>query len=139
AGGSSLNVCAITSLSDTNVNVSGGGILNFCALTALTRVNLSASGGGKLLFPAAATYANGATANYTIQASGAGSKIDLSHLTAMAGSNSCCGILAITAGTGGEIDLAGAITGYTSLTVSDAASVLNVGAVTGLSDANVTG
>ena len=42
---------------------------------------------GQILFSAATTYADGAYSNYTIQANGTGSKIDLSHLNSMAGSN----------------------------------------------------
>ena len=66
-----------------------------------------------------------------ILASGTGSKIDLSALTSFAGSG--YNTDSITASTGGEVDLAGAITGYTSLTLSDATSVLNVAGVTSLS------
>jgi len=72
---------------------------------------------------------------YTIQANGAGSKIDLSHLSTMAGSSYY--MLSVNASTGGDIDLAGAITGNTSLTLADANSTFNVAGVTSLQDAGV--
>src|SRR5262249_52167979 len=43
-----------------------------------------------------------------------------------------------TASTSGEIDLAGTITGNTQLTLSDASSVLDIAAVTGLSGTTLT-
>ena len=133
-----LNVSAVTSLQDTTVNVGNGGAANFSALTNLTQVNLSATTGGQILLPAAKTYADGVTTSYSIQATGTGSRIDLSGLTGMAGSNSVFGAkLSVTASDGGEVDLAGAITGTTVLTLPDAASVLNVSAVTSLQDTTV--
>jgi hypothetical protein len=93
-------------------------------------VNLSASGGGQLLFPAVQTYADGAEASYAIDASGAGSKINLSHLSTMAGSVANFGSLAITASTGGEVDLAGAITGSTVITTDGINSTISTIGVT---------
>src|SRR5205085_2041156 len=100
---STLNVAAVTSLAITDV-AAVGGTMNFSGLSSLNRVRLSATGGGRLLFPAPTTYADGVQANYTIQASGTGSKIDLSHLSSMAGSEVHFGqMLTITADTGGEV------------------------------------
>ena len=62
-----------------------GVVLSFPVLTTLTNVNLYASSGGEILFPAATAYNDRSYGNYTIQASGTGSKIDLSHLESMAG------------------------------------------------------
>jgi hypothetical protein len=47
----------------------------------LQNVNLSATGGGEILFPVATSYTGYNYADTTIEASGAGSRIDLSHLT----------------------------------------------------------
>ena len=135
-----LNVAGVTSLQDTSVSAVAGTI-NFSALTALTRVSLSATGGGQLLFPKATSYtSNSSGSSYAVLASGTGSKINLSALTSFAGSfNGGSNADAITASTGGEVDLAGAFSGgFTTLTLSDAASVLNVAGVTSLQDTSVS-
>jgi YD repeat-containing protein len=133
-----LNVAGVESVADSYVGVSNGGTVNFAALTQLTRVSLNASGGGQMLFPAATSYGNGVRANYDLTASGVGSRIDLSQLTSMVGSDSYHGNrLAITASDGGEVDLAGAIGGYTVITV-DGSSALGVAGITGLSNVSLT-
>jgi hypothetical protein len=134
---SMLNVAAVTSLQDTSVNVSNRGTANFSALTNLTRVNLNTAMGGQLLLPAAQTYADGVYVNYTIQASGVGSKIDLSHLTSFAGSVGGYNV-AVTASGGGEVDLAGAITGNTVITVDGTGSIISMVGVTAVSATSLT-
>lgn len=91
--------------------------------TTLATVNLTASGGGQMSFPSATSYTSGTTNDYSIQASGVGSVIDLSHLTSLTGSTSVWNV-AITAATGGMVNLAGAITGNTSLAVSGSTSTM---------------
>jgi hypothetical protein len=136
--GSVLNVAGVTGLTDTTVTVSAGNTANFSSLTTLARTSLSASAGGRILFPAVTSYADGSAANHTIQATGAGSRIDLSHLSTMAGAGYSVYALSINAVAGGEVDLGGEIGGRTLITLSDAGSVLNVAGVTGLTDTTVT-
>ena len=136
--GTVLTVNGASSITSTALYADTGGRLSLPGASGLTQVNLSATTGGQILLPAAKTYADGVTTSYSIQATGTGSRIDLSGLTGMAGSNSVFGAkLSVTASDGGEVDLAGAITGTTVLTLPDAASVLNVSAVTSLQDTTV--
>ena len=63
-------------------------------------------------------YANSTSGNnYTIQATGSNSRINLSSLTSFAGTNSGAypygGSTSVTASGGGEVDLAGAVSGNT--------------------------
>src|SRR5665213_3408521 len=135
---STFNVAGVTSLQDTSVNVSGGGTMNFSKLTSLTRVILAAgttgagATAGQLLFPVATSYSNNSTGNgYSIQASGTGSRINLASLTSFAGSSGGYpyGTTNVTADTGGEVDLGGAVTGNNSMTV-DGTSALGVANIT---------
>src|SRR5665213_1603590 len=135
---STFNVAGVTSLQDTSVNVSGAGTMNFSTLTSLTRVNLAAgttgasATAGQLLFPVATSYSNNSTGSgYSIQASGTGSRINLASLTSFAGSSGGYpyGTTNVTADTGGEVDLGGAVTGNNSMTV-DATSALGVANIT---------
>ena len=81
--GSTLGAAGVTSLNQTNVTATGA-TLTFPAVTTLSGVNLTASGSGQILFPAATSYTGGNTST-TIDATGSGSKIDLSHLKTFAG------------------------------------------------------
>ncbi len=112
-----------------------GGTFTANGTTTLTDANLSASGGGQILFPTATSYTNGSFNTFTIASSGAGSRINLSGLTTFSPGP---GAADITPTAGGEIDLSGAVSGTTNITLSDATSILNVAGVTSLTDANVT-
>ena len=133
--GGVLNASAVTKLSDATLNVSGGQTLLLGGATALTNVNLNATSGGAILFPVATTF----TSNYysnTLQASGAGSKIDLSALTSFTGST--YNSTQIKALSGGEVDLAGDIHNNNTITIDGAESVLNITAVTKFSATTIT-
>ena len=132
----SLTFAAAASITDSSLTASGI-TLSFPVLTALGRTNLTASAGGEIAFPVATSYsASGDGGSHSIQANGAGSRIDLSHLTTLTGGTYYN--LAISAATGGEIDLAGAVTAKTSLSLFDASSILDVSGVSSLQDTNVT-
>jgi non-ribosomal peptide synthetase component F len=96
-------------ISDASMTADVGGQIQFTQTTGLTRVNLTASVGGQMLFPAVATYTTGnAIASYTIQATGTGSRVDLSALDTFAGSNGAGGnITTVSAAAGGRVDLSG--------------------------------
>jgi len=149
--GTTFSATGQVTVADATLNAQAGATVLFPTLTTLLRMNLSADVGGKLLFPAAKIYSGDSDAipppthNYAIQASGVGSQIDLSSLANLTGT---FGIdiygnrvssrqVSITASSGGEVDLAGAITGYTSLSLTDATSVLNVDGVTSAKDTDI--
>jgi hypothetical protein len=132
---STLGVAGITQLNGVNLTLSSTPTLNFVNVTSLTSTNLSVSGGGKVLFPKPTTYTSTYYGN-TIQASGAGSLINLSSLTSFGGGSG--GDTTIAPSTGGEIDLAGVINGATNITVADATSTLGIGGVTQLNGVNLT-
>ena len=67
-------------LADVNLTARDGPEIRYTGVTTLTNVNLTANDGGKILFPVATSYQGGDYRHTTIQASGDGSKIDLSHL-----------------------------------------------------------
>jgi hypothetical protein len=144
--GEHLTVSGVTSLSGVTIKAQDGGIVTFSDVTTLANVNLYASSGGQILFPAATSYKGNDYANTTIKATDMGSKIDLSHLATLVGggSNNLSGVATsyyntyISALSGGEVDLSGAISNRTYLTVDGAASVLNVQGVTAIDNANVT-
>ena len=82
--GSTLDADRVTRLADATLNVSNGSTLSFPAMTEAANVNLTAASDGRILLPVATTYTSGSFGN-TLQASGSGSKIDLSALTTFAG------------------------------------------------------
>jgi hypothetical protein len=132
AADETLNVTNLTSLSDVNLATTAGGVLTFSAVTSLTNVDLAATTGGQLSFPAATNYASAAAGN-SIDASGSGSQIDLSSLTALVGGTS--GYTTLNAADGGELDLGGAISGDTLWSLDSTGGVFGVDDVTSLADA----
>jgi hypothetical protein len=80
-----------TEVTDSSLTAPTGVTLEFAAATALQNVNLSATGGGEILFPVATSYTGYNYADTTIEASGAGSRIDLSHLTTFTAAGSIDG------------------------------------------------
>ncbi|MEI7902427.1 MAG: DUF6531 domain-containing protein, partial [bacterium] len=123
-----------TNLSGATLTVTNGQSMSFPAVRTLDDVNLYASGGSVLSFPVATIYTHNDCGTRTIQASGAGSRIDLSNLGTL---SSSCGTVNIQALAGGEVDLPPNVEGSTSWTF-DAGSVFNVSAVTNLSGATLT-
>ena len=132
--GSVFNAANLTALSGASLNVTNGLALTFAAARALTNVNLNASGGGVISFPSATNYTSGYFGN-TIQASGAGSRIDLSSLAGFVGASS--GATQIAALNGGEVDLGGQFSGGTAWTLQGAGSVFNAANLTALSGASL--
>jgi len=90
-----------------------------------------------LSFPAATIYTSDQYGN-TIQASGAGSRVDLSALATLIGATrSSSWQTQIKALAGGKVDLAGQISGWTTLTVDTNASTLNLEKITRFSNATL--
>jgi hypothetical protein len=87
--------------------VVNGGTTSFTttATTTVDGANLYATGGAVLALPSLTSYAGSSDAT-TLQASGANSLLDLSHLTTLRG-GSGYGAVSVTAAAGGRVDLRG--------------------------------
>ncbi len=139
----SLVAGPIVTLTGGSVTATGGASITFPTAPTLTNVSLFATSGGDILFPAATSYSGSNGAHQTVQASGAGSRIDLGHLTTLVGGgyDSYWGRTYYTylkALDGGEIDVSGDVSGHTAWTLDGAGSVLNVAGVTTLAGAALT-
>ena len=109
--GSLFNVTNVTALGGASLSVSNGLALTFPQLITLTDVDLWAWGGGVIAFPAATSYVDTGYGQ-TLQASGAGSRIDLSHLLTFVGGNySATQIKALNGDLDGAVADADAVTG----------------------------
>ncbi|MGD9721698.1 MAG: beta strand repeat-containing protein [Pirellulales bacterium] len=126
----------VSNLASLNVNGSGASFTASSTVT-LNGANLSASGGGTLDLSTATAYAEQAFSTTTIQASGTSSKVDLSGVTSLTGTN---GTMNINALSGGTIELDGlpsATARDINFQVDGATSVLNLSALTSATDANL--
>ncbi len=105
AGTSRINA-ALTVGSGATLAVEGAGtsLTEPSGTATLNGANLIATAGGVLALPTATSYA-GTTANTTIQASGAGSRVDLSGLTSLSGGTTYYASLSILAQDGGVVNL----------------------------------
>jgi len=111
--------------------VSGSGV------TKLSNVDLTASAGGVIEFPSATSYTDSSYGE-TIQASGAGSRIDLSRLATFEGGDPYYSATQIKASSGGTVALAGQLSALMTLTEDGAGSVLDLSAVTKLTGISLT-
>ena len=103
---------------------------------------LYAKDAAKILFPVATSYTGYNSADTTIEANGAGSRIDLSHLETFYGGGEYQSgsypypwyyyTTNVKALAGGEVDLAGAISHRNNITVDGTGSVLGVAGITKL-------
>lgn len=137
---------AVPALSNVNLTAADGAVISCDSVTTLINVNLNASSGGQILFPAAISYTGGNYADTTIQASGAGSVIDLAHLQVLAGggsNNNYRYATHIKALAGGNVELAGTIgrngsgAKWNDIQVSRVGSKLGVREVTNLDGTNL--
>ena len=80
-----ISIKETTSIENATINTHDSAVATFKTTTSLTAVNLYASGGGQILFPAATSYTGNDYATTTIEASGAGSRINLSALETLVG------------------------------------------------------
>ena len=144
--GGVLNVQNVTSLDRTSITVGAGDILRFNSVTALSDVNLTANG-GQLIFPAATSYTGSNMENTTIATAGSGSLIRLTDLSTFAGGGSYSDYdysTSVLPTSGGEIDLAGAIStnggnaNYNHLTLDNTGGILGVAGITSLANTYVT-
>ena len=142
--GSVLGVAGVSSLGGyVSVSVSGGNRVEFSSVASLGNTNLAASSGGQILFPVATSYTGYNWAHQTIQASGAGSRIDLGQLTALAGGGydsywDRTYYTYVNALSGGEVDVGGAVSGHNVWTVDGAGSVLGVAGITSIAGTSMT-
>jgi len=135
-GASSVNgTFNLTNTGQVGVNGAGASFVAN-STTTLTGGHLFAGAGGQLNLPNASTYAETPFGNTTFQATGAGSKIDLTSVTSITGTN---GSLNVQALAGGTIELDG-LTSTTAhdlnLSVDGASSVLKLDALTSASDSS---
>jgi len=130
---STFNVAAVSSLNSATVDA-GPGTFNFSGATSLNNVNLRATSAGQILFPIATTFTTDAN---TIDATGTGSKINLPDLATLTNDNIYGDSSSISPTTGGDVILAGNITGPITLTLSDTTSTFNVAGVSSLNSATV--
>ena len=115
----------------SSFTLSGGGTANLDNASKIDQASFFVSGGVTLALPAATSYS---AQNYsTIQASGTGSVVDLSHLTALAGAPYWP--LSVNALAGGKVDLSNLATytgGVTRFTADGAASTIDLPKLTKL-------
>ena len=111
---------------------------DFSGITALPDVNLYASNGGLLTFPNLTSYSS--SNGNTIQASGFGSKIDLSTLTSIEYSTFYYGgTLTVQALGGGQVDLSGVanpMTGRGDLLAQDPGSLIDLSSLPAITTSN---
>jgi hypothetical protein len=142
--GGTFDVSGVTSLADATVTVTNGAVLDFSVASVVARASFSATGGGQILFPVATAYTGYDYGDTTIQASGGGSRIDLSHLATFEGGGEYDGgffgggwhyyTTVVNALDGGRVDLSGAFSHRNSITVEGANSALGVERITQLGD-----
>ena len=99
-GTSTLGTSQITTYTNGTITTNGG-TPNYSGLTSLNGDNIYANNGAVLAFPSLTSYA--AQNSSTIQANSAGSVVDLSHLTTLAGAPYWP--LSVNALAGGKVDL----------------------------------
>ncbi|MFP4053627.1 MAG: LamG-like jellyroll fold domain-containing protein [Phycisphaerae bacterium] len=84
--GSVLDATAVTSIANASVTVEGADLAaSFDSLTSLSDVHLYAQSGGSILLPSATSYVGDNYHHTYIQASGSGSRIDLSGMETLSG------------------------------------------------------
>jgi hypothetical protein len=143
-----LTFSAVTEVKDSSLTAPADVVLAFTAATTLQNVNLTAAEGGEILFPVATSYMGHDSADNTLQATGAGSRIDLSNLATFEGGGEYQDggypytwhyyTTYVQALAGGEVDLAGAISHRNEITVDGVGSVLGVAGITSLSGTVLT-
>ena len=119
--GGAADFSGMIDVTGSSFTLSGGGTANLDNASKIDQASFFVSGGVTLALPAATSYS---AQNYsTIQASGTGSVIDLSHLTALAGTPYWP--LSVNALAGGKVDLSNLATytgGVTRFTADGAAN-----------------
>ncbi len=131
-------VKALTNSSTTNItiNASNGSTVTLpAAVTTLTDVNLYASSGGRIQGPSVKYYTDNGYGQ-TIQASGAGSRIELPGLTTLDGGGTTS--TQVAALTGGTVVLAGNIVPGVTLNASGAGAVISLVRVSGVTTQTLT-
>jgi hypothetical protein len=130
--GAAVDLAGLTNVSGDTVNLNGGSV-NLANVTKIDGSSLTVSGGATLSLPAVTSYA-GAGYDTTLQASGANSKLDLSHLTKLTGGGYYSG-LHVNALAGGTVDLSNITSnpsGRTNVLADGSNSVVDLSRVTTL-------
>ena len=134
-GTGSQNTAQIVSmLGDSTLNVSGGSP-NFAGLTTIDGSNVTVSGGVNLTLPGLTEYVAGNTYYTTLEATGAGSVLNLPKVTTYEGSVTCCAAAELNALSGGEISLPTLTTdqgGETRILAQGSGSSINLPELTSL-------
>ena len=126
----------LSNLAQLGVNGAGASFVAN-STTTLNGGNLFAGAGGQINLPNATTYAEAPFSNTSFQATGAGSKIDLTSVTSITGTN---GSLSVQSTAGGTIELDGVASTTArdlNFTVDGAGSVLNLNVMTSISDTSL--
>ena len=134
-GTGTQNTAQIVSLlGDSTLAVSGGSP-NFAGLTTIDGSNVTVSGGAVLTLAGLTEYVAGNTYYTTIEATGAGSMLNLPKLTTWEGTGSCCSLAELNALSGGEISLPLLTTdqgGETRILAQGSESTINIPELTSL-------
>jgi hypothetical protein len=145
AGGGAITLSGTTTITGGNLTAPGGTITLAGAAT-IAGTNLLAQNGGTISLPGATAYNGSGSLSLTVRATGAGSRVDLSHVTQWQGAGSATNSswVSVEALNGGTMDLrqvAQLSTGNTRFLIQGAGSQVNLAALTGFTgarnDANV--
>jgi hypothetical protein len=127
----------LSNLAQLGVNGAGASFVAN-STTTISGGNLFAGAGGQLNLPNATSYAQQPFSNSSFQATGAGSKIDLTSVTSITGTNGAINVQALS---GGTIELDGVASTTArdlNFTVDGASSALKLDAMTSISDSTLT-
>ena len=101
---------SLTTLTASSLTVANGATASFLSLGNINRTSINISSGTTIAMPSVATFRHASTAtsqDVSWQVSGTGSRLDLPNLESIIGATSYDADLAITASSGGAIDLSG--------------------------------
>ncbi len=145
AGGGAITLNGTATMTGGNLTAPGG-IITFAGAATVAGINLSAQNGGTISLPGATAYNGSGGVSLTVRATGAGSRVDLSHVTQWQGAGSAANSswVSVEALNGGTVDLrqvAQLTAGNTRFLAQGAGSQINLTALTGFTgarnDANI--
>ena len=103
-GTGTQDTAQITSFVGDTLTVTGGSP-SLAGLTTIDGSNINISGGVNLTLPGLTEYTGGVSYSTTLEASGAGSTLDLPNVTTWEGAVGCCWGTQISALSGGQVSL----------------------------------
>ena len=139
AGGGAITLSGTATITGGNLTAPGGTITLAGAAT-IAGTNLLAQNGGTISLPGATAYNGSGSSSLTVRATGAGSRIDLSHVTQWQGAGSAANSswVSVEALNGGTVDLrqvAQLSTGNTRFLAQGNGSQVNLTALTAFAGA----